>query len=98
LPITHLPGVALFCRDVVDDSRLIDRQRSRVALLKDEYRWAVTAAELAGAELCARGLPDPDGSQAYRNALITERAELTAYPAAVADLNALILNRKSQTK
>jgi hypothetical protein len=84
--------------DVVREFRLIERHRLRVALLREEYRRAVVSAELACAELLARGLPQPDGSQAYRNALIAERTALTAYTEAVGDLNSLILESKPPTK
>ena len=62
------------------------RLRARVNLLRDHYIEAVAAAERAGMEFSDKVLPAPDGSMAYRKALIAERDALRAYTQAVADL------------
>ena len=63
-----------------------ERLRVRVNLLRDQYREAVSAAERASAEFSDKSLPTPDGSMAYRKALIAESDALQAYTQAVADV------------
>ena len=63
-----------------------ERLRARVSLLRDQYREAVAAAERASAAFADKSVPTPDGSLAYRNALVAERGALRAYTEAVADL------------
>jgi hypothetical protein len=74
----------------MDDSDLVDRYKARIVELRTEYERAVANAEQAGDE--ALDLPDPDGSLAYRNALIAESAALKAYERAVLDLAETMLH------
>ena len=58
----------------------------RLSLLKAGYLQAVARAEAVAAELAGGDLPEPDGSLAYRNALIAESVALEAYMDARRDL------------
>lgn len=66
--------------------------RQRLEACRAKYDQAKTAAETARLELSQRVMPEPDGSQAYRNALAAERSALQAYRQALTDFNRLILD------
>ena len=73
-----------------------ERLRARVSLLRDQYLEAVSAAERASLAFADKSLPTPDGSLAYRKALVAESDARRAYTQAVADLAYLKRQRPHQ--
>src|SRR3954447_22015228 len=62
-----------------------ERLRARVGLLRDQYLEAVSTAQRASVEFADKSLPAPDGSLAYRKALVAEGDARLAYTQALAD-------------
>jgi hypothetical protein len=68
--------------------------QTRLADAREAHRKAVEAAESASQEFNDGSLPSPDGSLAFRNALVAERLALKEYMDAVIELNVVLLQRK----
>jgi hypothetical protein len=77
-----------------EDSERVKWSRARVHDALAEYRQALAAAEAACTELLSGELPEPDGSLAYRNALVAERIAMKAYTTAVRDLTNTLSERQ----
>jgi hypothetical protein len=90
---TIQPGRGIF--SAVDVSSRLDFARIRVHEARAAYERAMDDAVKTCRDWGERGLPSPDGIEAYRNALRRERAAAEAYTDALLDLNILILESKS---
>ena len=70
------------------------RYRERLQRAREGYEASKSAAETAFRELQEVALPEPDGSQAYRNALVAETAASRAYRKALREFTDLTVHGK----
>ena len=81
--------------DAESRAEMEERYRLRMEAARAVYAEAKSAVQDARAELHARGLPSPDGSQAYRNALAAENFTRRAYMKALKEFTDLVIGGKS---
>ena len=70
------------------------RYGERVQRAREHYEACKSAAETALRELQELALPQPDGSQSYRNSLVAENAARRAYIKALREFTDLVVHGK----